>query len=287
MIPTGTRIWIVAGTTDLRRGFVRLSAMVQTVSRLKCRGRRLINCLSGNSTRAAASGLAAGSAGRQARDRELLAGESTLNRLELTPATYSAEALDALLVDLFLEAHVQAPRQIVLDLDATDTPLHDQQEARFFHGYYNQYCYLPLYIFCQDHLLCARLRPSNQDASAGSRAEVERIVGQIRQRWPQTRIVLRADSGFCREELMARCEKHSVDDVFGLARNPRLAPRSTGTSAHRPADAGLCRVLLSYAGELVPLPAGGGQGRVSGQGREPALPGQLAERRRIRSQHAL
>jgi hypothetical protein len=164
---------------------------------------------------------------------EPLAGKSTLNRLELTPAgeahgeryhkiTYSAEALDALLVEIFLEAPGQPPNQIVLDLDATDTPLHGQQEARFFHGYYNHYCYLPLYIFCGDHLLCARLRPSNQDASAGSVVEVERIVRQIRARWPRVRIVLRADSGFCREELMAWCENHDVDYVFGLARNSRL-----------------------------------------------------------------
>jgi len=124
---------------------------------------------------------------------EPLTGKSTLNRLERTPAadpltqryhkiTYSAEALDALLVDIFLEAHRRPPRQIVLDLDATDTPLHGQQEGRFFHGYYNHYCYLPLYLFAGDHLLCARLRPSHQDASAGSVPEVERIVGQIRRR---------------------------------------------------------------------------------------------------------
>ena len=123
---------------------------------------------------------------------------------------------------IFLEAHPKAPTQIVLDLDATDTPLHGRQEGRFFHGYYNAYCYLPLYIFCGDHLLCARLRPSNQDASAGSLEEVERIVRQIRRRWPRVRILLRADSGFCREELMAWCEKHRVDYVFGLARNARL-----------------------------------------------------------------
>ena len=164
---------------------------------------------------------------------EPLAGKSTLNRLELAPAgpadreryhkiSYSAEAIDALLVGIFLEAHARAPRQIVLDLDATDTPLHGRQEGRFFHGYYDHYCYLPLYVFCGDHLLCARLRPSNQDASAGSLEEVERIVRQIRRRWPRVRIVLRADSGFCREELMAWCEKHGVDYVFGLARNPRL-----------------------------------------------------------------
>jgi len=164
---------------------------------------------------------------------EPLAGKSTLNRLELSPAgspledryhkiTYSTEALDALLVNVFLEAHAKAPRQIVLDLDVTDTALHGEQEARFFHGYYNQYCYLPLYIFSGDHLLCARQRASNQDASAGSGEEVERIVKQVRQRWPKVGIILRADSGFCREELMAWCEQHGVDYVFGLARNSRL-----------------------------------------------------------------
>jgi len=162
-----------------------------------------------------------------------LAGKSTLNRLELTPAgspaaerynkiSYSAEALDTLLVDLFLEAHPRAQREIVLDLDATDTPLHGRQEARFFHGYYGHYCYLPLYVFCGDHLLCARLRPSNIDASAGSLEEIQRIVGQIRKAWPQTRIILRADSGFCREELLVWCENNDVDYVFGFARNKRL-----------------------------------------------------------------
>jgi hypothetical protein len=165
-----------------------------------------------------------------------LAGKSTLNRPELTPAgsgqqeryykiAYCAEALDALLVDIFLEAHARAPRQMVLDLDATNTPLHGRQEGRFFHGYYNHYCYLPLYIFCGDHLLCARLRPSNQDASAGSGEEVARIVRQIRRRWLLVRILLRADSGFCREELMDWCETHRVDYVFGLARNVRLRRR--------------------------------------------------------------
>ena len=164
---------------------------------------------------------------------EPLAGKSTLNRLELTPAdsplhdryhkiTYSSAALDRLLVDIFLESYAQAPRQIVLDLDVTDTPLYGQQEDRFFHGYYHDYCYLPLYIFCGDHLLCARQRASNQDASAGSREEVERIVKQIRERWPKVRMILRADSGFCREELMAWCEQNRVEYVFGLARNSRL-----------------------------------------------------------------
>ena len=164
---------------------------------------------------------------------EPLAGKSTLNRLELTPVgspaaeryhkiNYSAAALDELLVDLFLEAHARAPREIVLDLDATDTPLHGRQEARFFHGYYGHYCYLPLYVFCGDHLLCARLRPSNIDASAGSLEEVQRIVRQIRARWPKTSIILRADSGFCREELLAWCENNEVGYVFGFARNKRL-----------------------------------------------------------------
>jgi hypothetical protein len=171
---------------------------------------------------------------------EPLAGKSTLNRLELVPAgspledryhkiSYSAEALDRLLVELFLEAHRTPPSEIVLDLDATDTPLHGQQEGRFFHGYYGHYCYLPLYIFAGDHLLCARLRPSNQDASAGSQTELERIVAQIRARWPEVRIVLRADSGFCREELLAWCETHRVHYVFGFARNPRLRRKIAGS----------------------------------------------------------
>lgn len=162
-----------------------------------------------------------------------LAGKSTLNRLELTPEgdarqqryhkiRYSPRAIDELLVSLFQEAHVRAPRRIVLDLDATDTPLHGHQESRFFHGYYNHYCYLPLYIFCGDHLLRARLRPANIDASAGSLQEVQTLVAQIRARWPKTRIILRADSGFCRDELMAWCESKRVDYVFGFARNERL-----------------------------------------------------------------
>ncbi len=169
---------------------------------------------------------------------EPLAGKSTLSRMELTPVdslaaqryhkiTYSPEQLDGLLVDIFLEAHPAPPAHIVLDLDVTDTPLHGEQEARFFHGYYGHYCYLPLYIFCGDHLLCARLRSSNQDASAGSVEELQRIVGQIRTRWKSTRIIVRADSGFCREELMAWCETHQVDYVFGLARNQRLRKKIT------------------------------------------------------------
>ena len=159
-----------------------------------------------------------------------VAGKSTLNRLELsreTPTKYrkiahEPAAIEALFVDLLLEAHDRPPQQIILDLDATDDPLHGHQEGRFFHGYYDCYCYLPLYVFCGRHLLAAKLRPSNIDASAGSVEEVARIVAQIRRRWPRTRILLRAYSGFAREALMAWCEMNQVDFVFGLARNARL-----------------------------------------------------------------
>lgn len=161
---------------------------------------------------------------------EPLAGKSTLNRLELAGRSgryhkinYSAEAIDRLLVDLYIESHSAPPKEIVLDLDATDIPLYGHQPERFFHGYYDSYCYLPLYIFAGDQLLCARLRPANQDAAAGSVEEVRRIVAQLRQHWPEVKIVLRADSGFCREELMAWCETNGVDYVLGLARNQRLA----------------------------------------------------------------
>jgi hypothetical protein len=130
--------------------------------------------------------------------------------------------VDRLFVDLFLDAHRTAPRQITLDLDATDDPLHGEQEGRFFHGYYKSYCYLPLYIFCGRHLLCAKLRRSNIDASAGSVEEVARIVAQIRGRWPKVRILLRADSGFTRDDLMTWCEQNDVDYLFGLAKNNRL-----------------------------------------------------------------
>jgi len=160
---------------------------------------------------------------------EPLAGKSTLNRLELTgrssryhKISYSAEAIDRLLVDLYIESHSAPPHEIVLDLDATDIPLYGHQPERFFHGYYDSYCYLPLYIFAGDQLLCARLRPANQDAAAGSVSEVSRIVVQLRQRWAEVKIILRADSGFCREELMAWCEQNGVEYVFGLARNQRL-----------------------------------------------------------------
>jgi hypothetical protein len=171
-----------------------------------------------------------GKLGGRRRDCAPLAGKSTLNRLELSrpePTKYhkishNPAAIEALFATMFIEAHAKAPRQIILDLDATDDPIHGHQEGRFFHGYYDGYCYLPLYIFCGRHLLVAKLRRSNIDAAAGAREEVERLVAQIRASWPRTRILLRADSGFCREELMAWCEANRVDYLFGLARNARL-----------------------------------------------------------------
>jgi hypothetical protein len=177
-------------------------------------------------------------------DCAALAGKSTLNRLELhareggmdryhkiRPRT---EAIERLFVDLFLEAHREVPDEIVLDLDATDDPLHGHQEGRFFHGYYDGYCYLPLYIFCGEHLLVSKLRTSDIDGAAGAGEEVERIVAQIRERWPKVRIILRADSGFCRQELMLWCEQNAVDYVFGLARNARLV-RAIGAELHEAA----------------------------------------------------
>ena len=185
----------------------------------------------------------------RARDRgKALAGKSTLNRLELrlpeaTPKEtrykkilIDPEAVDQLLVELFLEAHATPLQEIVLDLDAPDDPLHGHQEERFFHGYYGHYCYLPLYIFASEFLLCARLRPANRDASAGAVEETARIVGAIRARWPTVQIMLRADSGFCRESLMAWCEAHQVDYVFGLAKNSRLLAQGQAARAQAQAQ---------------------------------------------------
>jgi hypothetical protein len=179
---------------------------------------------------------------RRAQDRgNALAGKSTLNRLELTAPDYDGsprqkgsdkpetkkiladpESIDALLVDLFLEAHEQAPEKITLDLDATDDVLYGQQEGRFYHGYYRDFCYLPLYVFCGQHLLCARLRMSNIDASADSVEELEPLIARIRQRWPAVKIQLRGDAGFCREKLMAWCEGEGIGFIFGLGQNDRL-----------------------------------------------------------------
>lgn len=162
-----------------------------------------------------------------------LAASSTLNRVELSrPDEASAhrykrvvlreEFVDQVLLDVFVQAFDEPPEQVVLDFDATDDPLHGKQEGRFFHGYYGHYCYLPLYVFCGDHLLAARLRPSNIDGAAGTVDELERIVPALREQWPDVKILVRGDSGFCREEIMRWCEDHAVDYVLGLARNKRL-----------------------------------------------------------------
>ena len=168
-------------------------------------------------------------AGREELD-EPLAGKSTLNRMELGAGTkdrykkitFWKDAIDELLVKVFIESQQNAPAEIIVDVDTTDLPLHGKQEGRFFHGYYDNYCYLPLYIFCGEHVLCARLREANHDAAFGALQEIQRIVGQIRAAWPATKIILRGDSGFCRNLLMSWCENNRVDFVFGLARNQRL-----------------------------------------------------------------
>src|ERR687897_3398544 len=168
------------------------------------------------------------------RDRgKALAGKSTLNRLELTPVGADRDSrykkvacrtrdVERLFVTLFLQAHTRPPERIVLDLDATDDPIHGHQLGRFFQAYYKGYCFLPLYIFCGDHLLCARLRPADIDACAGSVKHLGRIVAQIREAWPEVKILVRADSGFCREELLRWCEGNGVDYIIGLAKNTRL-----------------------------------------------------------------
>lgn len=171
-----------------------------------------------------------------------LAGKSTLNRLELTPTRATAKSrykkivarhhkIDEFFVSAFLQLAGPEPEEIILDLDATDDPLHGHQLGRFFHGFYGHYCYLPLYIFCGEHLLCAKLRTSNIDASAGARKLVQQIVAQIRAAWANVRIILRADSGFCREPLMRWCEDNGVDYVFGLAKNKKLI-RILGKELH-------------------------------------------------------
>jgi len=171
---------------------------------------------------------------READRGAALAGKSTLNRLELRsddPAKngrYKKIALDEkkvddFFIDVFLQAHEEAPKLIVIDLDATDDPLHGKQEGRFFHGYYREYCYLPLYLFCGDFLLCARLRTADKDPASGALDEIKRIVKRLRERWPEVRIWFRGDSGFSREEIMAWCEQtEGVDYLFGQAKNQRL-----------------------------------------------------------------
>ena len=180
---------------------------------------------------------------RRKEDRgKSLAGKSTLNRLELTPVGADKKSrykkivarhhdIDSFFVETFLALHRTPPREIILDLDATDDPIHGHQLGRFFHGYYDGYCYLPLYIFCGEHLLCAKLRPADIDGAAGSVKQVARIVEQLRHAWPDVRIIVRGDSGFCREPLMCWCEAHQVHYVLGLAKNTRLQ-RILGKELH-------------------------------------------------------
>lgn len=168
-----------------------------------------------------------------------LAGKSTLNRLELS-AREKAEQdryhrLDwdetkvrQFFVDAFLASYEQPPKEIVLDFDATDDPVHGGQEGRFFHGYYDEYCFLPLYVFCGEHLLAADLRTAGQDAAAGSTPTLAFLVHRIREAWPDVRIIVRADSGFCRDEFMTWCEEHEVEYILGLARNSRLIQKISG-----------------------------------------------------------
>ena len=173
----------------------------------------------------------------RARERDQgkpIAGKSTLNRLELTPEganeksrykkiVAEAEKIDDLMVDIYIQSHPRVPEEVVLDVDATDDPLYGKQEGRFFHGYYAEYCYLPLYIFSGEHLLCARLRRANEDPASGVRQELERIVQKLREVWPEVRIIVRGDSGFCRDEIMSYCEHNEkMDYVLGLAKNRRL-----------------------------------------------------------------
>jgi hypothetical protein len=181
----------------------------------------------------------AGKLSARRKDCAPLAGKSTLNRLErgsIEPTRHHRIAWDGakiegLFVDLFVEAHQHPPKQITLDLDATDDPLHGHQEGRFFHGYYDCYCYLPLYIFCGPHLLASKLRRADIDGFAGAVEETARIITRIRARWPEVRIVLRADSGFAREALMSWCEANGVEFLFGLAKNQRLVAEIAGELA--------------------------------------------------------
>jgi hypothetical protein len=224
-----------------------------------------------------------------------VAGKSTLNRLELSrevatryhKIAHDPAGIERLFVTLFLDAHRNGPEEIILDLDATDDPLHGHQEGRFFHGYYDCYCYLPLYVFCGRHLLAAKLPPANIDAAAGAVEEIARIVGQIRQRWPRTRIILRADAGFARDALMGWCEENGVDFIFGLARNIRLtaaigAALRQARAESESTGAPVRGAHLVDAQQLEPQAAGDRQGGMDQRRGQSALHRHLAERRRWR-----
>lgn len=161
-------------------------------------------------------------ADKEPEEGQPLASPPTLCRLENRASRKSCIRLHEVLVDQFLDSYDQPPEQITLDFDATDDPTHGEQEGRFFHGYYRSYCYLPLYVFCGSHPLVAYLRPSNIDAAKHSRAIVKLLVQKIRSRWPDVKITIRGDSGFCRWKLMRSCDRLGVNYVFGLAKNNRL-----------------------------------------------------------------
>ena len=201
-----------------------------------------------------------------------LASPSTLNRMEMGDPELAADhrykrivmiesAIDELMLSIFMESFETPPEELWLDLDATDDPVHGAQEGGYFHGYYDCRCYLPLYIFCGEHLLCSRLRTADKDGADGSVAELERIIGRLCQRWPQVRLTIRADSGFCRDHLLKWCDDRNVAYVIGLARNQRLEKmlsgemaeaheefKRTGESARRFADFS-CRTLDSWSCE--------------------------------------
>lgn len=154
-----------------------------------------------------------------------LASPPTLCRLENRVSRQTLVRMSKVLVDTFLASHQKPPKEITFDFDATDDPVHGHQEGRFFQGYYHHYCFLPLYVFCGEHLVCAYLRPANIDAAKHSKAIAKLLVDYVRQRWPDVKITIRGDSGFCRWRWMRWCEKHGVSYIFGLARNPVLERR--------------------------------------------------------------
>ena len=171
---------------------------------------------------------------KRARDKgKPLAGKSTLNRLELSPTKghrgknilCNDQKVESLFVEMFLKSYKNPPREIVLDLDNTDDPLYGKQEGRCFQGYYKIHCYLPLYIFCGEQLLCAKLNTAEREGASGAKEELERIINQIKREWPEVRIIVRGDSGFCRDKIMNWCEENEVWFVIGLGKNSRLTER--------------------------------------------------------------
>ena len=151
-----------------------------------------------------------------------MASASTLCRFENSVDAKSLWSLSSVLVDIFIESYKKAPEEIILDFDATDDEVHGKQEGRFFHGYYDQYCFLPLYVFCGEHLLAAYLRPSNIDGAKHSLGILGLLVKRLREAWPKTRIIVRADSGFYRWKLMRWCDNYGIDYILGLAKNANL-----------------------------------------------------------------